>query len=103
MFTGFVDSDNIFVWQTIIVGPLDIPYYEGMFHVGIHFIEEYLVAPMKVNLFKFLTSYFIFFIATVQPKFSCLFLSRFILNPNWFGIPTLANDASILKCLQTSV
>ena len=55
-FTGPVDSDNIFVWQAIIVGPPDTPYYEGMFPVSIHFTEEYPLAPMKVNLFKFLTS-----------------------------------------------
>ena len=51
-----VDSDNIFVWQAVIVGPPDTPYAEGMFPVSIHFTEEYPLAPMKVNLFKFLTS-----------------------------------------------
>ena len=56
LFKGPVDSDNIFVWQAVIVDPPDTPYAEGMFPVSIHFTEEYPLAPMKVNLFKFLTS-----------------------------------------------
>ena len=56
LFKGPVDSDNIFVWQAVIVGPPDTPYAEGMFPVSIHFTEEYPLSPMKVNLFKFLTS-----------------------------------------------
>ena len=56
LFTGFVDSDNIFVWQAIIVDPPDTPYSEGMFLASIHSTEKYPLALIKVNLFKFLTS-----------------------------------------------
>ena len=56
LFKGPVDSDNIFVWQAIIVGPPDTPYAKGMFPISIHFTEKYPLAQMKVNLFKFLTS-----------------------------------------------
>ena len=51
-----VDSDNIFFWQAIIVGPPDTSYSERMFSFSIHFIEKYSLAPMNVNLFKLLTS-----------------------------------------------
>ena len=46
---GLVNEDDIFNWKVSLFGPGDTPYKGGLFHVSIHFPDDYPNSPPKVN------------------------------------------------------
>ena len=47
-----IDSNNLFEWSAVIIGPEDTPYENGIFKLEVKFPNEYPFRPPKI---KFIT------------------------------------------------
>ena len=81
IFETQIIDDDIFNWESIIIGPEKTPYENGVFKLSIHFTEQYPFKPPKV---KFLTKIY-------HPninKYGSICLD--ILNKNWSPALTIS-------------
>jgi len=81
MFETEIIEDNIFNWESIIIGPENTPYENGVFKLSINFSDTYPFKPPKV---KFLTKIY-------HPninKYGSICLD--ILNKNWSPALTIS-------------
>jgi ubiquitin-conjugating enzyme E2 D/E len=81
MFETEIIEDNIFNWESIIIGPEKTPYENGVFKLSINFSDTYPFKPPKV---KFLTKIY-------HPninKYGSICLD--ILNKNWSPALTIS-------------
>lgn len=81
MFETEIIEDNIFNWESIIIGPEKTPYENGVFKLSINFSDSYPFKPPKV---KFLTKIY-------HPninKYGSICLD--ILNKNWSPALTIS-------------
>ena len=81
MFETEIIEDNIFNWESIIIGPEKTPYENGVFKLSIIFSDTYPFKPPKV---KFLTKIY-------HPninKYGSICLD--ILNKNWSPALTIS-------------
>ena len=81
MFETEILEDNIFNWESIIIGPENTPYENGVFKLSINFSDTYPFKPPKV---KFLTKIY-------HPninKYGSICLD--ILNKNWSPALTIS-------------
>ena len=81
MFETQIIDDDIFNWESVIIGPVKTPYENGVFKVSIHFTDQYPFKPPKV---KFLNKIF-------HPninKYGSICLD--ILNKNWSPALTIS-------------
>ena len=44
-----VDTENIFKWRAVIVGPSETPYSGGVFHLDVMFPEDYPISPPSMK------------------------------------------------------
>lgn len=81
MFETEIIEDNIFNWESVIIGPENTPYENGVFKLSINFSDTYPFKPPKV---KFLTKIY-------HPninKYGSICLD--ILNKNWSPALTIS-------------
>ena len=48
MFETHIVNDDIFNWESIIIGPEKTPYENGVLKVSIHFTDQYPFKPPKI-------------------------------------------------------
>ena len=46
---GPVNTDDMFTWKAVVVGPEDTPFSGGTFHANIRFPSDYPFKPPKIN------------------------------------------------------
>ena len=81
IFETEIINDNIFTWESILIGSENTPYENGKFKISITFVEEYPFKPPKL---KFLTRIY-------HPninKYGSICLD--ILNKNWSPALTIS-------------
>jgi ubiquitin-conjugating enzyme E2 D/E len=84
---GPCSEDDLFHWEAVIIGADDTPYAGGVFHVDIHFPDEY---PLKAPKVKFTTK--IYHCNVTEHGWICLD----ILYDNWSPAISIS---SLLLCI----